>query len=99
MDLALDRRRELVLRFFEIVVALQSQPEFRRGPEVASERERRVCRNSALALHDFRDPIGRHAQIHREPIDANPGGNDKVLVQYLSRVKRATFSPWQSQFI
>ena len=78
-DLAGDFCCELVLGFFEFVVALQSQAEFRRRAEVAREAERGVCCDCAITFYDFRDPVGGHAQIHRESMDADAGWNDEVF--------------------
>src|SRR5208283_1505293 len=88
MDLALDSRRQLVFGFFEFVIALQSQPEFRRRTKITSQPKRSVRRDRALPLHDFCDPIGRHPQIHRDSMDADSGGNDEILVQDLTGMKR-----------
>ncbi len=82
-NLALDFRGELVFSFFEFVIALQAKPEFRRGTEIAREAQRRVRGDRTLALDDFGDPISRYAQVHCEPMNADAGRDDEVVVQDL----------------
>jgi len=83
-DLVRDSRRQFVLGFFEIVVALQAEPEFSRRAKIASEPKRGIRRDGAITLPDFLDPIGQHARVHRESMNADTGGDDEILVQDLA---------------
>ena len=73
---------------FEIVAALQMQPELRRRPEIATEAQRRIRGDGARAVHDLIDTPRRDADVARQAILRQPKGLQEVRKQDFAWVDR-----------
>src|SRR5690606_36459007 len=73
---------------FELIVALQVDPELGRRAEVPREPQRRVCGDPPLAVHNLVDPPGRDANRHSELVLCDAEALDEVLHEDLTRVNR-----------
>ncbi len=59
------------LPHFEAMVRLQSDPELWLRPKETPQPQRRVTRNTALAVHNLADSEGRHSDGDRKPMASN----------------------------
>jgi hypothetical protein len=83
--LALNLFGKFVLRTFQIVLHLEAKPEIGRRTEILREPKRRVCRDGALASHDFEDTVRRDMQIKRKLVDAGAGRHHEILAKNFAR--------------
>ena len=72
----------------EIVVGLQSEPQFRRGTKVTREVESSLRRDSAPAVNNLVKAGRRDAQCDRECMYAEPAGLQVIFVQNFARMDR-----------
>src|SRR5208337_3677099 len=89
--LPLDSFCEFLLGLLQVVIALQTQPEFRARPQIAGETQGSLRCNSALAVHDLVEAAYRHTQRYRERVHCNTGGNKIILAQDLAGMDRRKF--------
>src|SRR5699024_1703172 len=72
-----------LLRAVKLVVALQIDPELRRGPEVLRETQCGVRGNPPLSVHDLVDPPQRNPDRDGEPVLRDPEAPDEILHEAL----------------
>jgi hypothetical protein len=73
------------IRHPNVVLGLQVQPEPGLHVEEHPEPKRGVCRDGALAVHQFADPAGRDVDVRRELASADAHGLHEILQQDLAR--------------
>lgn len=94
LNLALDLRFELIARNLQVIILMHAEPEFGRSAEIARESERRLARDTASALYDLRDPVGRNMQLFGELVHAHAEWLEKFFQQNLARMnRRQLFGP------
>lgn len=71
---ALNLFGKFVLGTLQIVSHLEAESEIGRRTEILREPKRRVCRDGALAFHDFENTVPRDMQIERRLVDARARG-------------------------
>jgi hypothetical protein len=83
LDLFLDAIPDAVVFHIQVVLCLKVQPKPLGGPEVASQSQRRICRDCPRAVHDLVDPARRNIDVLGQAILADPQGRQELLEQDL----------------
>ena len=81
LDLFLDAIPDAIVFHIQVVLCLKVQPKPLRGPEVASQSQRRVCRDGPRAVHDLVDPAGRNIDVLGKAILTDPQGRQELFEQ------------------
>jgi len=82
---------QLIPRFFQFKVCLESHPEFFGSSKITRKAEGCVSRDSSLPMHDFIDPPGRYTHVSGNPILADAHGKQKFLEKHFSGMNVCQF--------
>src|SRR5574337_558890 len=83
---ALQPRPQSILLDLQVVSRLKIQPESVGSTEVASEPQRRVCRNRAIAVYDLVHTPRGHADLFRQPVLGDPQRLQEFLQEHFTRM-------------